>query len=581
VRQSLKVALVGNPNSGKTSLFNALTHCNNYTGNWAGVTVELASGYYSYGDTDVAVIDLPGIYSLVATMDASIDETVTTDFIHNNPNVILVNVIDATNLQKDLYLTLQLLEMGKPMIIAINFLKRAYHLGLNINLQYLAEQLNCPVVAVSSLEKHGIGDLNELKRTIALDRPNHGLLNYILPEAINQTLQRWHAMLPNMLGLRVLEGDAVLSQKLMQSGIDVNGELKAVQDLVNSELDISVAKIRHRKINDLLELSTQKLTKAHHHTPKLFDFDKILLHKYWGLPIFFVIMYLMFALAINLGGYLQEYFDTYSSYLFMSLPAKALTLVHAPQWLNMLLIDGVGKGLNVTLTFIPVLAMMYLALALIESIGYMARAAFIVDKIMRWFGLSGKSFVPMIVGFGCNVPAIMATRTISNYSERILSIMMTPFMSCSARLAIYAIFVATFFPHGGHNVIFSLYLVGILLAILTSLFLRKSVLTTESSSSLMEFPAYRLPALKVIFKQTNFRLKKFITKAGVMIIPLCVVLGFIGTKHLESIGKKVTPIFAPIGINSDNWQATVGLLAGLVAKETLIGTYLRMPNMPC
>lgn len=312
-----------------------------------------------------------------------------------------------------------------------------------------------------------------------------------------------------------------------------------------------------------------------------------MLHRFFALPIFFVMMYLMFLFAINVGGAFQDFFDISTDTLFVQGTAWLLQQIHAPNWLIALLANGVGKGINTTLTFIPVIAAMFFFLSLLETSGYMARAAFVVDKAMRAMGLPGKSFVPMIVGFGCNVPAIMAARTLDSERDRLLTVMMSPFMSCSARLAIYAVFVAAFFPSGGQNVVFSLYLIGILMAVLTGFILRKSMLKGNASPLILELPAYHKPALKRLFKETFMRLRFFIVRAGKLIVPICVILGGLNaitlngginsgeasTQSLLSLmGQWITPLFAPMGIHQDNWPATVGLLTGMLAKEVVVGT---------
>lgn len=299
--------------------------------------------------------------------------------------------------------------------------------------------------------------------------------------------------------------------------------------------------------------------------------DRITLHKIFG-PLFFLgVMYAMFAFAINLGGMVQGWVNDASTAIFVTGFSAVLKSVALPEWLINIFAHGIGRGINITLTFVPVLGAIFLSLGILEGTGYMLRAAYIVDRLMRMVGLSGKSFVPLIVGFGCNVPAIMGARSITNQRERILTIMMTPFMSCGARLAIYAIFVAAFFPTGGQNVIFSLYLIGVLAAILTGFILRPSVRNNIPPMSLTDMPAYRWPDFYKLLRHTWNRIYDFVVDAGSMIIIMSIIINGVGINFLASIGKFITPIFGPIGITPENWPATLGLLTGMVGKEAVIG----------
>lgn len=316
--------------------------------------------------------------------------------------------------------------------------------------------------------------------------------------------------------------------------------------------------------------------------------DKIVLNRILGIPIFLLVIYAMFVFSVHIAGIFQDFFNILSETLFVTVVADALSMAEFPNWVTAFLAEGVGRGINTTVTFIPVIAGMFFALSFLESSGYMARAAFVMDRVMQFCGLPGKSFVPMILGFGCNVPAIMGTRILDNKNERILTIMMTPFMSCSARLAIYAMVVAAFFPLNGQNVIFALYLIGVIMALLTGFLLRKWILKGKTEPFLMELPNYRWPSFSALCKTTIHRLKRFLIKAGAFIIPLCALIGTLGAfkalpeSSLAAVGRAVTPIFAPMGIKEDNWPATVGLLSGILAKEVMVGTlsalYLQVPE---
>lgn len=570
------ILLAGNPNCGKTTLFNALTGNNSRVGNWPGVTVEKKSGYFFVEGQRIEVTDLPGVYSLSSCgKGGSQDEQIAAQAITTLDADIIINIIDACHLERHLYLTSQLMELGKPLIIVLNMMDIATQRGIRIDLAALAERLQCPVLPMQAHKKTGIEQLLQtLVKPIPPPSPlqldlDKGLLASITSlqhhfhqeEKQTPILARYHAF-------RALEA----------------GNLPITKTLI-ADSDILLADARYAKVHQIsLEIQHKRSDASEHLTAKI---DRIVLNRYLAFPIFFAMMYLMFLFAINVGGALQDFFDITTDTVFVQGSAWLLQQIHAPQWLIALIANGVGMGINTTLTFIPVIAAMFFFLSLLEASGYMARAAFVVDKAMRALGLPGKSFVPMIVGFGCNVPAIMAARTLDSERDRILTVLMSPFMSCSARLAIYAVFVAAFFPSGGQNVVFALYLIGIAMAVLTGLILRKTALKGEASPLILELPAYHKPALKRLWRETNLRLRHFIWRAGRLIIPICVILGGLNAltisgglstdeanthSILSLLGQWLTPIFAPMGLHQDNWPATVGLLTGMLAKEVVIGS---------
>lgn len=572
--------LVGNPNCGKTTLFNALTGSNQRVGNWPGVTVEQKTGWISLDKTAVSLTDLPGIYSLSTNrQELSQDELVATDVLLSLDDGCIVNVVDACHLERHLYLTSQLLELGKPLILVLNMMDRAKQQGIVIDVNALSRQLHCPVIPVQAHTALGLPDLLQcLKTPPAAPPPLNLSLSPALAKVIallkSQLMTQGCSMVQaSYQALRLAESNALNEYDISNVAMDA------------VDLDIGLADARYQKIHEIVGQVQQKQSDASNHfTAKA---DKILLHRIWALPIFLGLMYLMFFFAINVGGAFQDFFDQVTDTLFVQGSAWLLTQWHAPQWVVAILAYGVGKGLNTTFTFIPVIAGMFFFLALLETSGYMARAAFIVDKAMRFLGLPGKSFVPMIVGFGCNVPAIMAARTLDSERDRLLTVMMSPFMSCSARLAIYAVFVAAFFPTGGSAVVFSLYLIGILMAVLTGFLLRRFYLKGQASPLIVELPAYHKPSLQRLMKETVQRLRFFIVRAGKVIVPVCVLLGALNAITLQGglntneadahsllawLGQSITPLFAPMGISQDNWPATVGLLTGMLAKEVVIGT---------
>lgn len=533
----LRVALAGNPNSGKSTVFNALTGASQRVGNWPGVTVERKTGFFKQNGIAVDVIDLPGTYALLnEDQCSSLDEKIACDFLQNHSIDLIVNVLDASNLERNLYLTTQLLSLNIPMILAINMMDVAEQKGLQIDLTELEKTFGCPVIALNAARKKGI---DVLKKMIVAPQKKCAQINNILPTIEKNT-----------------EEDA----------------------------DILLADARYRFIQTVIQKSVKKIARDKTWTARI---DRIVLNRVLGIPIFLLMMYGLFFFSINIGGAFQDFFDMGSDTIFVGGFSQLLTNLHFPSWLVALLANGIGKGINTTITFIPVIGAMFLFLALLEDSGYMARAAFVVDRLMRALGLPGKSFVPMIVGFGCNVPAVMATRTLENRRDQILTVMMSPFISCGARLAIYTVFVAAFFPKGGQNVVFSLYLIGILMAVLTGFLLRKTILTGEPAPLVMELPLYHLPNVQTLLLHAWQRLRGFVLRAGKLIVPICVLLGALNAINLDgslnqgegdtrsllsATGRLVTPIFAPMGIEQDNWPATVGLVTGVLAKEVVIGT---------
>lgn len=525
----LTVALVGNPNCGKTTLFNALTGAKQRIGNWPGVTVERKSGSFCAGAQQIEVVDLPGIYSLSLDSGA-IDEKIACEYIQANKSTIIVNIVDASNLERHLYLTLQLLEMGAPVIIALNMMDIAQARYIHIDIKKLEQILGCKVIELTANKNLGIQQLKQ-----------------------------------------------VITSKLSRTQLPAQFK-DFISTENNEDADILLADARYKFIDYVLSiaLTQSKLRK----TTWTMRIDNIVLNRVLGIPIFLAVMYSLFFFAINIGGAFQDFFDIGSETIFVNGLAHLLQQMHMPMWVIALLADGVGKGINTVVTFIPVIGAMFLFLAMLEDSGYMARAAFVVDRFMRLLGLPGKAFVPMIVGFGCNVPAIMGARTLENKSDRILTIMMTPFMSCGARLAIFAVFTAAFFPRGGQNIIFALYMIGIFMAVLTGFLLRKTLLKGDPSPLVMELPAYHIPHLRTIFLHAWQRLKGFVYRAGKLIVPICILIGALNSMYVGShsisllslVGQWMTPLFSPMGLHSNNWPATVGLVTGVLAKEVVVGT---------
>jgi ferrous iron transport protein B len=574
------VALVGNPNSGKTTLFNALTGSTGRVGNWSGVTVGRHEAVCHYDDASFDVVDLPGTYSLNVISDLlGLDERLVCEFLANNSADVYLNVVDASQLERQLYLTLQLLESNVPIIVVLTMMDQVNREGKTIDCAALSKSLQCPVYPLEAMNELSLEELKSLLHTTTEASVSPVTFSPSVESSIAELTKKMKKKASSRaVAARILEGD-LLSRTLVPNevlevakGIKTSHEQKGEEDL-----DMLIADHRYRWISETLKAMVQEIKSD---KPTITErIDNIVLHRFLGVPIFFGVMYLLFFFAINIGGAFQDFFDLASHAIFVSGVASTLSSVGVPAWLNVILSEGVGKGINTTLTFIPVIASMYLFLSMLELSGYMVRAAFVMDRLMRFLGLPGKSFVPLIVGFGCNVPAVMAARTLTHQRDRILTIVMSPFMSCGARLSIFAVFTSAFFPEGGQNVVFALYLIGILIAVLTGMMLRKTVLRGPSAPLVMEIPRYHLPPLRRLLHQTWHRLRGFVIKAGRLIVPVCVLLGGLnavtfegGVSLLEIFGRGITPLLAPMGVGQDNWPATVGLLTGILSKEVVIGS---------
>jgi len=585
----ITIALAGNPNCGKSALFNTFTGIRQTTGNWPGVTVDRKEGRFSIDNTQVTAIDMPGIYTLDAS---SIDEQVARDYLLSREANIIVNVVDATNLERNLYLTVQMLEMGVPMVIALNMMDMAKRRGIIIDSEKMARELGCPVVPVIATRGEGLTALKQAiletsqgKHTAGYHLAHEETVEQAITDLIDKVNCDTDQCSRHWLALKMLEGDKfALSKANSTLRKKVRSWQQAILDRSGEEADIHIADTRFSHAHTLAQ---QVLSKQGEAGRTLTDhIDRTVLNRWLGIPIFMAVMYLMFMFSINIGGAFIDFFDGVAGAFFVDGFGLILEKISSPQWLIVLLANGVGGGLQVVATFIPIIVTLYLFLSVVEDSGYMARAAFVMDRAMRAIGLPGKAFVPLIVGFGCNVPAIMATRTLESERERKLTILMNPFMSCGARLPVYALFAAAFFPANGQNLVFGLYTIGVLAAIGTGLIMKSTLLPGKSSGFMMELPPYHLPTIKGVMLRTWDRLKLFIKDAGKVIVVMVViinVLNSIGTDGsfgnedsdksiLSAISRSVTPAFAPMGIREENWPATVGIFTGVLAKEVVVGT---------
>ncbi|WP_318371092.1 Fe(2+) transporter permease subunit FeoB [Enterobacter sp.] len=586
--KKLTIGLIGNPNSGKTTLFNQLTGARQRVGNWAGVTVERKEGLFSTTDHLVTLVDLPGTYSLTTiSSQTSLDEQIACHYILSGDADMLINVVDGSNLERNLYLTLQLLELGIPCVVALNMLDIAEKQKIRIDIDALSVRLGCPVVPLVSTRGRGIEALK-----LAIDRHQANadipLVHYAQP-LLREADALAAAMAADMparqrrwLGLQMLEGDIYSRSYAGSAAQNLPDTLARLQQEMDDP-GLHIADARYQTIAAVCDAVSNTLTAE----PSRFTaaMDNIILNRFLGLPIFLLVMYVMFVLAINIGGALSPIFDAGSVAIFIHGIQWVGYTLHFPEWLTIFLAQGLGGGINTVLPLVPQIGMMYLFLSFLEDSGYMARAAFVMDRLMQSLGLPGKSFVPLIVGFGCNVPAVMGARTLDAPRERLMTIMMAPFMSCGARLAIFAVFAAAFFGQQGALAVFSLYVLGIVMAILTGLMLKHTIMRGEASPFVMELPVYHVPHLKSLFIQTWQRLKGFVLRAGKVIVVVSIFLSALNsfTIHgeaaksiddsaLASVSRVFTPLLKPIGIHEDHWQATVGLFTGAMAKEVVVGT---------
>lgn len=584
---SYTILTVGNPNSGKTTLFNAFTGANQKVGNWAGVTVEKKTGQYSRLGEEFSLTDLPGIYALDSGNDAnSIDEAVASRAVLSTPADVIINVIDATCLERSLYVTLQLRELGRPMVVILNKMDALERIGQKINMKGLAKSLGCPVLAVSATRLNEVEMLkSKLHKMLAQGIAVKPLeLDYgnDFDAAATQLAHyfRNEMVVDKALAIRALENDQLI---LQTTSAETREAVTRARNALGFDVDLHIADVKFTFLH--------KLTKAYRSTNGKVTrrisehIDAVVLNKWLGIPLFFGVMYLMFMFAINIGGAFIDFFDIAFGAIFVD-GSHALLDPYLPAWLVALIADGLGGGIQTVATFIPVIAGLYLFLTLLEGSGYMSRAAFVLDKVMQKVGLPGKAFVPLVLGFGCNVPAIMASRTLDQERERRLAASMAPFMSCGARLPVYALFAAAFFPEAGQNVVFALYMIGILAAVFTGLILKHTIYPGNSDSFIMEMTDYEIPRARNVLIKTWQKLKRFVFGAGKTIVLVVAILSFlnsIGTDGsfgnqdsensvLSKAAQIITPVFKPMGIEQDNWPATVGIVTGIFAKEAVVGT---------
>ncbi len=587
---SMVFALAGNQNSGKTTLFNALTGSNQHVGNFPGVTVEKKMGTLKR-HKDMSVVDLPGIYSLSPYTS---EEVVTRDFILNeNPDGIL-NIVDATNIERNLYLSLQLMELGKPMVIALNMMDEVRASGNTIHVKQLSELLGIPVVPISASKNEGISELvDQLIATAEQKKvPEH--LDFCTGEVhkaihsiahiIEDQAAACHCP-ARFAATKLVEGDEP-TQKMLEVTPEqehiIEHVVRNMEEHLGTDREAALADMRYSYIEKVCSQCVIKKqeTKEQQRSEKI---DRLLTHRILAIPIFLLIMLTVFWLTFSvLGGPLQDLLDQGIGWVTDWLDGW-MSSIGVADVLHSLIINGVCAGVGSVLSFLPIIVILFFFLSLLEDSGYMARVAFVMDKLLRKLGLSGRSFVPMLIGFGCSVPAIMATRTLSSNRDRKMTIILTPFMSCSAKLPIYGMITAAFFPQQGALVMIGLYILGIIVAIVSALILKNTLYKGNPVPFVMELPAYRMPAAKSVLLHMWEKAKDFIHRAFTIIFLASIVIWFLqsldwslrlvqdsSNSMLASIGGLIAPVFKPLGFS--DWRASTALITGFTAKESVVST---------
>lgn len=588
----IKIAFAGNPNVGKSALINAIAGSKLKVGNWPGVTVEKKEAVFIHKGEEIKLVDLPGVYSL---SPYSLEEKITRDFIlEENPDVV-VNVIDSTNLERNLYLTFLLKELEKPMIMALNFYDEFAKLKYKLNMKEFQDMIEIPAIPVSALKGTGIEEL--LDSIITMSKNKEKGKKYSLPFDKNilsiiheveykiltneKLLTATKEYSKEFLAIKFLERDAHIIEKIKDKyGIDTTGmfdeDIEKLENKYDNDSETILAEGRYGTVNGILARTfTTSIKSRLDFTDKV---DKILLNRVLGLPLFFLIMAGVMAFVFNGSAPFIDWVDGF----FGDFVGKYVGMLveGTPDWLSSLIIDGIVGGVGGVLTFVPVMVFLYFFLAILEESGYMARVAFLMDKIMRKLGLNGKSFVPMVVGFGCTVPAIYATRTLEDESSRKLTAAMSPFMSCGARLPVYGLFTAAFFGAKAGLVVVSIYIFGIIVAILVGLGLKNlKGFKSENKALLIELPPYRIPSLKVILNSTWLRVFDYIKRAGTVILGIMMILwaltyfpnnGDSNSSYIAKFGHAFAPIMKPTGFG-DRWETVAAIPPSIAAKEVVVG----------
>lgn len=587
----MTLALIGNQNCGKTTLFNQLTGSNQHVGNFPGVTVEGKSGLIR-GQKNVEVVDLPGIYSLSPYTN---EEIVTRDFITQQKPQGIINIVDATNIERNLYLSLQLLELGIPIVIALNMMDELRSNKGSVHIAKMEESLGVPVVPISASKNEGVDELIQIAVKTAEGNicpmrrdfctgPVHRTLHAVAHLIEDHAEQ---IGIPSIfVATKLIEGDDPLleSLNLSENEVDIlDHSVREMEGELDTDRKAAIADMRYQFIESLCKTAVVKpqVSKQHLRSVKI---DELLTHKYLAIPVFLGIMGLIFWVTFGvIGSFFSDLFSGGID-LLSGVVSHALLGYGINPVVHSLIIDGVFAGVGSVLSFIPTIVILFFFLSMLEDSGYMARVAFVMDKPLRKLGLSGKSFVPMLIGLGCTVPAVMAARTLPGERDRKMTIMLTPFISCSAKLPIYGMFTMAFFPHGRAGIIMALYLMGIVVGILSALVFKRTLYRGKPVPFVMELPNYRLPNLKSVLLLMWDKAKDFLTRAFTVIFAASIIIWFLQTFDLHlnvvedsaqsllaDVGKFLAPIFAPLGFA--DWKAATALITGFSAKETIISTF--------
>ena len=584
-------ALVGNQNCGKTTLFNQLTGSNQHVGNFPGVTVDQKMGEIRRQE-NCRVVDLPGIYSM---RPYTSEEIVTRDFILSGHPDGIINIVDATNIERNLYLTLQLLDMDIPMVLALNMMDEVRNNGGSIDSGVMSELLGIPVIPISAARGEGIGDLIEAAVQVARKRippkvtdfcykgPVHRCVHAIAHQVEDHAVEQ--KMSPRFAATKIIEGDERILSALSLSQNErelMEHSILEMEHDCGLDRNAALADMRYTYIEDVVKHAVVKSRESREHRRSM-KIDSVLTNRYLAIPLFLLIMLLVFYLTFNvIGAWLSDLLSMGIDWLTGVVDA-ALTSYGINEVVHSLVIDGVFAGVGSVLSFLPIIVVLFFFLSLLEDSGYMARIAFVMDKLLRKIGLSGRSFVPMLIGFGCTVPAVMASRTLSSERDRRMTIMLTPFISCSAKIPIYAVFSAAFFPQYAGLVMIGLYVTGIVVGILIALLFKKTAFRGKPMPFVMELPNYRLPSLRSVLLLMWEKARDFLQRAFTVIFIATVIIWFLQTfdtrlnvvtdsssSLLSMIGQWIAPIFVPLGFS--DWRISTALISGFTAKEAVVST---------
>lgn len=579
-----KIGLIGNPNTGKSTIFNALTGSHQLIGNWAGSTVEKKEGLLKIAQKNYHIIDLPGIYSISEEM-MNPEEKIAHDFLTTGDFDFIINVIDVSNIERNLYLTCQLMEMQIPLLVILNKEDIAQNSGLAVDTEVISRLLHTKVIATNAKKESSvkkiIDAITHFRKTKTVELP--------YPKAIAKAIENISELLttetnPTWKAICLLENSLSQNDAISKTlQIALVKEKTHLEATFNEDADILIAGARYEFIASIMRKAVvKKGIKRRNLTDKI---DKITLDPIYSLPIFLFVIYLLFTFSITFGNALKEYIEMLSNLLFITIPLEFINWMDLQSnWVHFI-VKTLGGGIVTVASFLPLIWGLYFFLSILETSGYMSRGALICDKLLRRLGLPGKAFIPLVIGFGCNVPAIIATRILPSRADRIITVMMSPFMSCSARLSVYALFCAIFFEHNQGLMVLLLYIIGVLCAIMTGILTKWIVGKKSVSSFIMELPNYSMPKMGTILKAANGSTRDFAFGAGKLIVLIYFFIAFAGSwtkdlQYTENINHSIvadfalvlTPAFEPIGIDENNWRAVVGLIAGTMAKEVVVGT---------